>query len=87
MLAQVLWRQIVYQYKHLDKVERGSIPQGTVVFVADTTDKSSTVIYNDMVLVVSKDALWAVESEKDVFTPEELRDKFHNNRSSPCLLK
>lgn len=34
MLAQVLWRQIVYEHRHHDKVERGPILQGSIVFVA-----------------------------------------------------
>lgn len=87
MLAQVLWRQIVYQYQHHDKVERGAIPQGTIVFLANTNDRTATVIYEDMVLVVSRSALSLLESEQDIISIEELQKKYHNNRNSPCLVR
>jgi hypothetical protein len=87
MLAQVLWRQIVYQHKHHDKVERGTIPQGTIVFVASVNENTATVIYEELVLVVSRTALCFLESEQDIISIEELQKKYHNNRNSPCLLR
>jgi len=87
MLAQVLWRQIVYQYRHHDKVERGMIPQGTIVFLVNSDDRTTTVIYEDMVLVVSRSALSLLESEQDIIPIEELQKKYHNNRNSPCLVR
>jgi hypothetical protein len=87
MLAQVLWRQIVYQYRHHNKVERGAIPQGTIVFLANSDDRTATVIYEDMVLVVSCSALNLLESEQDIIPIEELQKKYHNNRNSPCLVR
>lgn len=98
MLAQVLWKQIVYRHQHNvkvkhgvipqdDKVEHGVIPQGTIVFLASTNGKAATVIYEEMVLVVSRSALIALESEQDIIPIKELQKKYHNNRNSPCLLK
>lgn len=87
MLAQVLWRQVVYQHRHNDSVEKGGIPQGTIVFVAKFHKESAFVIYKEMVLMVSAKALHTLSSEEDIIPIEELQKKYHNNRDSPCLLK
>ena len=89
MLGQVLWRQIVYQLDvDHQSIERGTIPQGTLVLVIakNPTADSVTIIYNEMILVVSSLALKMINSEEDVIPLEVLKKQFHNNRNSPSII-
>lgn len=58
----------------------GVIPQGHIIFVVGSTNKSTTIIFQENIGTVATQGLKFLKDESEMLSASELKLKYHNDR-------